>query len=122
MTRYTVIWLEAALEELATLWMNTVDRDGVTTAAHVVDQELAEDPDRKGVEKDPGIRRLTVSQSWLESNLFSGSYCGLIQSVAESPHYFHNMNLARRFENNLEEYLSLDLLAARLLGVDGSRF
>jgi hypothetical protein len=61
MTRYTVIWLEAALEELATLWMNTVDRDGVTTAAHVVDQELAEDPDRKGVEKDPGIRRLTVS-------------------------------------------------------------
>ena len=35
MTRYTVVWLESALEELTDLWINARDRNAVAASAHV---------------------------------------------------------------------------------------
>ena len=43
MTRYTVVWVQSAQDELADLWLNAPDRNAVTTAAHAIDQELGEE-------------------------------------------------------------------------------
>jgi hypothetical protein len=45
---YTVIWAVVAQAQLAERWMNATDRNAVTRAAHLIDQELRVDPDLKG--------------------------------------------------------------------------
>jgi hypothetical protein len=56
MTRYTVVWHESALDELADLWMKASDRNAITAAAHLIDVELSEDAPSKGVEVSEGLR------------------------------------------------------------------
>ena len=56
MTRYTVVWPQSALDELAHIWLNSNDRNAVTSAAHRIDRELAEDAPQKGLELDQGLR------------------------------------------------------------------
>jgi plasmid stabilization system protein ParE len=56
MTRYTVVWLGGALDELAELWTTARDRNAVTTAAHVIDVELSQDALTQGVEVSEGLR------------------------------------------------------------------
>jgi hypothetical protein len=56
MTRYTVVWLGSALNELAELWTIAGDRNMVTTAAHIIDVELSHDASTKGVEVSEGLR------------------------------------------------------------------
>ena len=58
MTRYTVVWVKSAQDELAELWLNAPDRNAVTTAAHAIDQELGEDAQDKGSELSEGLRSL----------------------------------------------------------------
>ena len=60
MTRYTVVWPQSSLDELADIWLNSSDRDAVTTAAHQIDRELAEDPATKGLHLSEGLRALYV--------------------------------------------------------------
>jgi hypothetical protein len=43
MTRYTVVWLQSALEELADIWLQSPDRNNIAAATHRVDVVLAED-------------------------------------------------------------------------------
>jgi len=56
LTRYTVVWLGSALDELAELWTTSRDRNAVTTAAHIIDAELSHDASTKGVEVSEGLR------------------------------------------------------------------
>jgi plasmid stabilization system protein ParE len=42
---YTVIWLPAAENDLARIWMQAPDREAVTRAAHLLDQLLRESPE-----------------------------------------------------------------------------
>jgi plasmid stabilization system protein ParE len=56
MTRYTVVWIGSALDELAELWTVARDRNAVTTAAHIVDVELSGDAATKGAEVCEGLR------------------------------------------------------------------
>jgi hypothetical protein len=56
MTRYTVVWHESALEELADLWINARDRSAVTASAHVIDIELSQDAKTKGADVAEGLR------------------------------------------------------------------
>ena len=58
MTRYTVVWVQSAQDELADLWLNAPDRNAVTTAAHAIDQELGEDAAVKGTKLSEGLRSL----------------------------------------------------------------
>lgn len=58
MTRYTVVWVEGAQDDLAELWLNAADRNAVTAAAHAIDRELAEDAPVKGKELSEGLRSL----------------------------------------------------------------
>lgn len=56
MTRYTVVWVKSAQDELADAWLNSPNRGAVTEAAHWIDQELAEDASSKGHEVHEGLR------------------------------------------------------------------
>ena len=58
MTRYIVVWVQSAQDELADLWMNAPNRNAVTTAAHAIDQGLGEDARDKGGELSEGLRSL----------------------------------------------------------------
>jgi len=58
MTRYTVVWVESALDELADLWLAAPDREAITAAADAIDQELAVDAPSKGIELSEGLRAL----------------------------------------------------------------
>ena len=47
--RFTVIWSQDALDQLADLWTASTNRNAVTAAQHQVDQILRVDPDTQGV-------------------------------------------------------------------------
>jgi hypothetical protein len=57
-TRYTVVWLGSAQDELAELWLAAPDRNAVSTAAHPIDAELSGDAATRGVEVSEGLRAL----------------------------------------------------------------
>src|SRR5262249_10300868 len=48
--RYTVVWTDAALNELADIWMRAADPDRIRDASNRVDRELAFSPETKGVD------------------------------------------------------------------------
>ena len=59
MTRFTVVWTAEAISELARIWAEATDRDSITAAAALIDIELAENPDDKGIPLREGLRKLT---------------------------------------------------------------
>lgn len=46
--RYTVVWRETALQQLALIWMAAADRAAVNRSVDEIDAELSQDPDLKG--------------------------------------------------------------------------
>ena len=46
----TVVWVESAEAELASIWMALPDRNKVAAATHAIDQALKRDAFREGVE------------------------------------------------------------------------
>jgi hypothetical protein len=57
MTRYTVTWLQRALDQLAQLWVDLPQQRGAMTAATAeIDTELANDPNLKGISSPNGLR------------------------------------------------------------------
>jgi plasmid stabilization system protein ParE len=56
MMRCTVVWLEDAQSDLAEIWLSEVDRNAVNLATSAIDQDLAVDPQEKGVDVSEGIR------------------------------------------------------------------
>jgi plasmid stabilization system protein ParE len=55
MTRYTVVWVDSAQDELAEIWIRTQDRNAVTAATSAIDQHLAVDAGAKGTELSEGL-------------------------------------------------------------------
>ena len=60
MTRYTVVWLESAIDDLARFWMKTVYKKQVTESADLADEYLATDAQHKGELLAEGLRAVTV--------------------------------------------------------------
>ena len=60
MIRYTVVWLESALDDLARFWLKTVHRQAITDSADLADDYLATDADQKGELLSEGLRAVTV--------------------------------------------------------------
>ncbi len=58
--RLTVIWERLALDALAEIWMDALDRDAVRMAAAKIDAELSDQTDPKGVELAEGLRTIVV--------------------------------------------------------------
>ena len=44
MTRFTIVWLEDAISELAQCWLDVEDRNGVSNAVRSAEQQLSQDP------------------------------------------------------------------------------
>ncbi len=42
--KYTVVWLKAAQDLLATIWLNSANRQDIADAANVIDAQLRVDP------------------------------------------------------------------------------
>jgi hypothetical protein len=60
MTRYTVVWVQSAIDALADLWLQSADRNAIAQATHEIDHELAEDASTKGRDLSEGLRSLRV--------------------------------------------------------------
>jgi plasmid stabilization system protein ParE len=60
MTRYTVTWLQSALDELARLWTEALDRQAVADAADRIDVLLGTNPLMQGQELSEGLRSLDL--------------------------------------------------------------
>jgi hypothetical protein len=54
--KYTVVWAPDAERELATVWVNSTDRNALTGAANFLDRELARDPSSLGESRPSGLR------------------------------------------------------------------
>jgi hypothetical protein len=44
MTRFTVVWPQESLDELAEIWLEAVDRTSIATAAREIEEALTRDP------------------------------------------------------------------------------
>jgi len=60
MKKYTVVWLESALDDLARFWIKTVHRQAITDSADLADDYLATDAETKGESLSEGLRAVTV--------------------------------------------------------------
>jgi hypothetical protein len=60
MTRYTVVWVQSAIDALANLWLESADRNAIAKATHEIDRELAEDAPAKGRDLSEGLRSLSA--------------------------------------------------------------
>ena len=60
MTRYTVVWVQSAEDELVDIWLDGDDRKEVTAATNAIDHELRTNADTKGVLLSEGLRSLNA--------------------------------------------------------------
>ena len=55
---YQVVWLPAALEELAAIWIAAADRTSVTVASHAIDERLTTNPLIEGESRESETERI----------------------------------------------------------------
>ena len=60
MIRYTVVWHDDALNQLAQIWMDASDRDSVTAATNAIDRQLADDASAKGTAVEGDLRLSSI--------------------------------------------------------------
>ena len=53
--RYTVVWSQEAERELAGIWSDTADRQGIANAANLLDRELTHAPNNLGESRPSGL-------------------------------------------------------------------
>ena len=58
--KYTVVWVPSAEQDLATLWMESADRNTMASAANTIDAVLREDPQQRGESRFGAVRMLIV--------------------------------------------------------------
>jgi hypothetical protein len=58
--RYNVAWTPTAEQQLAALWLTSVDRAAVTSATATIDQVLSVDPEQHGTPNFDTVRTLVV--------------------------------------------------------------
>lgn len=57
---FTIIWSETALNDLASIWLQVIDRNEITRASREIDRMLAHDPQFVG-ESRPGNERVAYA-------------------------------------------------------------
>jgi len=55
-SRYTVVWLRDAIDELGDIWLAATDRSAVTSASAELDRSLETDAATKGKPLSEGLR------------------------------------------------------------------
>jgi hypothetical protein len=61
--RYTVVWRETALGQLARIWVESDNRNGINETVDAIDAELLNDPDQRG-DDYYGDRYVTFPLMW----------------------------------------------------------
>lgn len=64
--RFTVVWWQAADDELTRLWLNSADRAAITNATHELDQLLSTSAPNAGAEVHEGLRAIEVGPRHLQ--------------------------------------------------------
>jgi hypothetical protein len=59
--KYTVLWVPAAEQELAAVWMASANRTEVTAAARRIDVRLSKDPESAGESRENDRRILLAA-------------------------------------------------------------
>lgn len=59
MTKYTVLWVASARDELTSLWLKAENRKTLTHSTHLIDQMLSIDPETRGYQID-NYRTLSI--------------------------------------------------------------
>jgi plasmid stabilization system protein ParE len=57
---FTIIWSEAAIQDLARIWLQVIDRNAITRASNDIDQLLSRNPQFVG-ESRIGNQRVTYA-------------------------------------------------------------
>jgi hypothetical protein len=57
---HTVIWVAAAAQHLARLWLNSAQRQAITAASDEIDRLLRRDPESQGESREDDRRVLLV--------------------------------------------------------------
>lgn len=60
MTRYQVVWGDSVIDDLARFWMKTSEKQAITDAAAMIDEQLAVDASTKGEPLSEELRALTA--------------------------------------------------------------
>jgi hypothetical protein len=55
-SRYTVVWLQDAIDELGEIWLAASDRNVIAAASAAIDRNLATDAAMKGTSLSEGLR------------------------------------------------------------------
>ncbi len=61
MSRFTVVWTESAISELADCWLDAPDREAIRISADNIDKLLGQDFEGKGEDLSEGLFRADVS-------------------------------------------------------------
>ncbi|MCE9555607.1 MAG: type II toxin-antitoxin system RelE/ParE family toxin [Planctomycetes bacterium] len=83
MGRYHVAWHPTALGELASIWIDAVDREWATTAADAIDNELRINPRSKGSDMGNGRYGLEVGPLYIAFEVVDED--GLVRVLAVAP-------------------------------------
>jgi hypothetical protein len=65
MIRFTVIWRDELIDELATYWGDSTERDEISATVDRIDPELSNDAHLKGDDLGEGARRLSIGPLWV---------------------------------------------------------
>jgi hypothetical protein len=60
MTRYTVVWVQSATDDLAEFWLRAAEKQAITDSADLADKFLAFDPAAKSDFLSEDLRGVTV--------------------------------------------------------------
>lgn len=71
------------------------------------------------VQYSRGICGLTIPQCRLESNLFRGPYCGIIEPMTQTADHTHDVELTGSFQHGFDEYFAFDSQIPSLFSIDG---
>lgn len=78
---FIVIWTNAAIQELARVWLASDDRNGVTAAADAIERLLADDPGAVGDELFDTVRVVAYGALGAEFEVDAASRCVFVLSV-----------------------------------------
>ena len=85
--KYTVTWRPSAASRLSEIWMESLDRPGVTDAANGIDSVLALCPQEQGEERDEGTRILIVPPLAIIYEVSDDDRRVTVLSVKETPNH-----------------------------------
>jgi mRNA-degrading endonuclease RelE of RelBE toxin-antitoxin system len=83
--RYSVLWSPDAEDRLAEIWLEAADRNDVTRAQAIVDEELATNPESKGTEVSEGLRRFKSEPLVVLFEIQTGARLVKVTAVRRSP-------------------------------------